>query len=69
MSKKRKLSSSLGLLPMYLFTIVFVLGPLIFMVALFTAVPSLASSVGVLVPVGVLIALGAGRVLYKKGKV
>jgi spermidine/putrescine transport system permease protein len=34
MSKKRKISSSLGLLPMYLFTMVFVLGPLIFMVAL-----------------------------------
>ena len=43
------------------------LAPLIFMVALFTAVPSLASSVGVLVPVGVLIALGAARVMYKKG--
>ena len=43
------------------------MAPLIFMVALFLAVPSLASSVGVLVPVGVLIALGAGRILYKKG--
>jgi len=43
------------------------LAPLIFMVALFTAVPSLAGSVGVLVPVGVLIALGAARVMYKKG--
>ena len=41
--------------------------PLIFMVVLFTAVPSLASSVGVLVPVGVLVALGAGRVMYNKG--
>jgi len=41
--------------------------PLVFMVALFLAVPSLASSVGVLVPVGVLVALGAGRVMYKKG--
>ncbi|MBE6562742.1 MAG: hypothetical protein E7660_03300 [Ruminococcaceae bacterium] len=41
--------------------------PIIFMIALFTAVPSLASSVGVLVPVGVLIALGAGRIMYKKG--
>ena len=37
------------------------------MVVLFTAVPSLASSVGVLVPVGVLVALGAGRVMYNKG--
>ena len=41
--------------------------PLIFMVVLFAAVPSLASSVGVLVPVGVLVALGAGRVMYNKG--
>lgn len=41
--------------------------PLIFMVVLFLAVPSLAGSVGVLVPVGVLIALGAARVMYKKG--
>ncbi len=41
--------------------------PLVFMVALFLAVPSLASSVGVLVPVGVLIALGAARIMYKKG--
>ena len=43
--------------------------PLVFMVALFLAVPSLASSVGVLVPVGVLITLGAARILYKKGRV
>ncbi len=41
--------------------------PLIFMVILFLAVPSLASSVGVLVPVGVLITLGSGRLMYKKG--
>lgn len=41
--------------------------PLVFMVLIFLAVPSLANSVGVLVPVGVLIALGAGRVMYKKG--
>ena len=41
--------------------------PLVFMVALFMAVPSLSGSVGVLVPVGVLIALGAARVMYKKG--
>jgi len=41
--------------------------PLVFMVALFLAVPSLASSVGVLVPVGVLITLGAARIMYKKG--
>ncbi|MBQ1252281.1 MAG: hypothetical protein IIY02_05135 [Firmicutes bacterium] len=43
------------------------LAPLIFMVVLFLCVPSLASSVGVLVPVGVLIALGAARIMYKKG--
>lgn len=41
--------------------------PLVFMVALFTAVPSLAGSVVVLVPVGVLIALGAARIMYTKG--
>lgn len=34
MKKRRNLAAALGLLPMYLFTIVFVLGPLIFMVAL-----------------------------------
>ena len=43
------------------------IAPLVFMVLIFLAVPSLANSVGVLVPVGVLIALGAGRVMYKKG--
>ncbi len=41
--------------------------PLIFFIILFICVPSLASSVGVLVPVGVLITLGSARVLYKKG--
>ncbi|MBP1576572.1 MAG: hypothetical protein J6A68_03460 [Oscillospiraceae bacterium] len=45
------------------------MAPLIFMVVLFLLVPSLAGSVGVLVPVGVLIALGAARILYKKGLV
>ena len=45
------------------------MAPLIFMVVLFLAVPSLAGSVGVLVPVGVLIALGSARILYKKGLV
>ncbi len=43
------------------------LAPLIFMVVLFLLVPSLAGSVGVLVPVGVLIALLAARIMYKKG--
>ncbi len=41
--------------------------PLVFMIVLFVCVPSLASSVGVLVPVGALIAIGAARLLYKKG--
>ena len=41
--------------------------PLIFMVVLFLLVPALAGSVGVLVPVGVLVALGAARWMYKKG--
>lgn len=43
--------------------------PLTFMVVLFLLVPSLSSSVGVLVPVGALIAIGASRILYQKGKV
>ena len=41
--------------------------PLIFMVVLFLLVPSLAGSVGILVPVGVFVALGAARWMYKKG--
>lgn len=41
--------------------------PLVFMVVLFIFVPSLASSVGVLVPVGALITIGTARILYKKG--
>ena len=43
------------------------IAPLVFMIVLFLLVPSLAGSVGVLVPVGVLVALGSGRLLYKKG--
>ena len=39
------------------------------MVILFLLVPSLAGSVGVLVPVGALISIGVARVLYKKGMV
>lgn len=42
--------------------------PLIFMMLLFLLVPGLAGSVGVLVPVGALITIGAGRILYNKGK-
>ena len=44
------------------------IAPVCFMVILFLLVPSLASSVGVLVPVGALISLGVARILYKKGK-
>lgn len=44
------------------------LTPLIFMVVLFIAVPSLASSVGILVPVGAVIAIFAARMLYKHDK-
>ncbi len=40
--------------------------PLVFMVTLFVLVPSLASSVGILVPAGALIAIGVSRVLYRK---
>ncbi len=43
------------------------MAPLVCMVALFLAVPGLAKSVSVLVPLGALIAIGAARVLYKKG--
>ena len=41
--------------------------PLVFMVVLFLIAPSLAGSVGMLVPVGALLAIGAARLLYKKG--
>lgn len=43
------------------------IAPLVFMIVLFLLVPSLSSSVGVLVPVGALIAIGSARILYKKG--
>ena len=43
------------------------LTPLICMIALFVCVPSLAGSVGILVPVSALIALGAGLLLQKAG--
>ena len=42
------------------------IAPLVFMTALFIAVPSLAGSVGVLVPVGAALAMGTARILYKK---
>ena len=42
--------------------------PLILMLALFIAVPALnASTVGIMVPVGVLFTLGMSRLMYKKG--
>lgn len=41
--------------------------PLVFMVAVFLAFPSLSGSVGILVPVGVLVTLGAARLMYNKG--
>ena len=41
--------------------------PVLFMVVLFICLPSLAGSVGVLVPVGIGIALLAARIMYKKG--
>ena len=43
------------------------LTPLIFMLILFIAVPALSGMVGVLVPVGALLAIGSARFLYKKG--
>ena len=42
------------------------MAPMIFMIVLFVCVPSLAGSVGILVPVGALIAIGVASVLYKK---
>lgn len=41
--------------------------PLIFMVIIFIAIPSLASSVSIMVPVGAIIAIVASRILYKNG--
>ncbi len=43
------------------------IAPLVFMVALFLIAPGLSNAVGVLVPVGIIITLGAGRIMYKKG--
>lgn len=45
------------------------IAPLCVMLLLFIFVPALSNAVGVLVPVGALIALGAARILYKKGLV
>lgn len=44
------------------------IAPLAFMIVLFLLMPSLSGSVGVLVPVGALIAIGSARILYKKGR-
>jgi hypothetical protein len=42
--------------------------PVLLMLVLFIAVPALnASTVGIMVPVGVLFTLGVSRILYKKG--
>ncbi|NLC04813.1 MAG: hypothetical protein GX787_11125, partial [Tissierellia bacterium] len=41
--------------------------PLIFMVVLFIAIPSLSGSVSIMVPVGAIIAIVVSRILYKKG--
>ena len=42
------------------------IAPVLLMVALFLLVPSLASAVGLLVPVGALVAIGVARILYKR---
>lgn len=42
------------------------MAPLIFMIILFLLVPSLSSKVGILVPVGALLSIGAARILYNK---
>lgn len=41
--------------------------PVVLMLMLFILIPGLGSYVGILVPVGVLAALGVARILYKKG--
>lgn len=41
--------------------------PLSIMICIFVLFPSLSSSVGVLVPVAILISLGSARIMYKKG--
>lgn len=45
------------------------IAPLVFMITIFLLVPSLASSVGILVPVGALTSIGVARILYKKNKI
>ena len=41
--------------------------PIVFMLVLFMLVPGLAGAVGILVPVGVLVAIVSSRILYRKG--
>ena len=43
------------------------IAPMVFMIVLFICVPSLSSAVGILVPVGALIAIGVARILYING--
>lgn len=43
------------------------MAPLLFMIVLFLLMPGLSGSVGILVPVGALIAIGVARILYNKG--
>ena len=43
------------------------IAPLVVMIAVFLFIPGLSGAVGVLVPVGIVIALAAGRIMYKKG--
>lgn len=43
------------------------IAPMAFMIVLFLIAPGLSSSVGILVPVGALIAIGVARLMYNKG--
>ena len=45
------------------------IAPLLSMIVLFIAIPSLANAVSVLVPISALISIGSARFLYKKGLV
>jgi len=40
---------------------------MVFMLVLFLFIPGLASAVGILVPAGVVVAVVAARLMYKKG--
>ena len=43
------------------------IAPIAFMVIMFLIFPGLSSAVGIMVPVGIIIALSVGRIMYKKG--